>query len=213
MKQLLGVVAALGIVIQLQGDTRRIDPATYLQHVKVLASDELEGRGDGAPGLEKAAEYIEKAFRASGLEPAGDDGTFFQAFPIITGISLSAGNTFSVTVGGSTVPFEIGRDYRIVSTSPAPPDSTPLPLVFAGYGITAQGEHYDDYAGIDAKGKAVLIFTHEPQENDARSAFDGQNNTPHSSIMRKVEVARAHGAAAIVVVDDINHRVQPDQNR
>ncbi len=72
---------------------------------------------------------------------------------------------------------------------------------------------YDDYAGIDATGKAVLILTHEPQENDPRSAFEGQTNTLHSTMMRKVEVARKNGADAILVVDDTNHRPATDRFR
>ena len=86
MKRLFIAVAVLAFVVQAHGDAARIDPRAYVQHVKFLASDELEGRGDGAPGLEKAAEYIEESFRTSGLEPAGDNGTFFQTFQIITGI-------------------------------------------------------------------------------------------------------------------------------
>ena len=213
MKRLLVAVVVLAFVVQAHGDATRIDPRAYIQHVKFLASDDLEGRGDGAPGLEKAAEYIEESFRTSGLEPAGDNGTFFQTFQIITGISLEPGNTLSLKIASSTVAFEIGRDYRLVSTSSVQSGPVSFPLVFAGYGITSPAQHYDDYAGIDASGKAVLIFMHEPQENDPRSAFEGQTNTAHSTILRKVEVARSHGASAILLVDDINHRVQPEQNR
>ena len=213
MKRLLIAVVVLAFVVQAHGDATRIDPRAYIQHVKFLASDELEGRGDGAPGLEKAAEYIEESFRTSGLEPAGDNGTFFQTFQIITGISLEPGNTLSLKIGGSSVAFEIGRDYRLMSTSSVQAGPATFPLVFAGYGIAAPAQHYDDYAGIDASGKAVLIFTHEPQENDPRSAFEGQTNTAHSTILRKVEAARSHGASAILLIDDLNHRVQPEQNR
>jgi len=85
--------------------------------------------------------------------------------------------------------------------------------VFAGYGISAGALDYDDYAGIDVAGKAVHVFTHEPQENDPRSVFEGQTNTANSSMLRKVEVARSHGAAAILLMDDVNHRVEPEQNR
>jgi hypothetical protein len=212
MKRLLVLVFASALVVTVESAARRIDPKLYLQHIKYLASDELEGRGDGAPGLEKAADYIEKSFRSSGLEPAGDNGTFFQTFQLVTGISVEPGNTLSLTTSNGTTAFEIGRDYRLVSTSS---NSAPhaVSVVFAGYGITAPAQNYDDYAGIDASGKAVLIFTHEPQENDPRSAFEGQTNTANSSMLRKVEVARGHGAAAILLIDDVNHRVQPEQNR
>ena len=74
MKRLLLVLFSAALVTSVHGEIKRIEPRVYLQHIKYLASDELEGRGDGAPGLEKAADYIEKSFRASGLEPAGDNG-------------------------------------------------------------------------------------------------------------------------------------------
>jgi hypothetical protein len=188
-------------------DPRRVDPKAYLEHVKFLAADNLEGRGNGSPGLETAADYIAARFRDAGLEPAGDNGTFFQRFEMTTGLSVEPGNVFSLQAGRSSIPFDIGRDYEIVSTSrdQSSPGDT-VPLVFAGYGISAPAQRYDDYAGIDATDKAVLIFTHEPQENDARSAFEGQTNTIHSTMMRKVEVARNHGVKAMLVVDDPNHR-------
>jgi hypothetical protein len=208
MKRLLAVVlvASLGAV-STGADPRRVDPKIYLEHVKFLASESLEGRGNGGEGLEAAADYIAAKFKEAGLEPAGDDGTFFQRFEMTTGLSVEPGNSVTLQSGRSSVSFEIGRDYEIVSTSrdqnvPA----TTLPIVFAGYGISAPSLRYDDYAVIDAADKAVLIFTHEPQENDARSAFEGQTNTVHSTMMRKVEVARNHGAKAMLVVDDTNHR-------
>jgi len=200
------LVAALSVV-STGADPRRIDPKAYLEHVKFLASDDLEGRGNGGSGLEAAAEYIAARFKEAGLQPAGDNGTFFQQFEMTTGLSVEAGNSVTLQAGRTSVAFGIGRDYEIVSTSrDETPEAEPLPVVFAGYGITAQSLRYDDYAGIDATGKAVLIFTHEPQENDPRSAFEGQTNTMHSTTMRKVEVARSNGAKAILLVDDPNHR-------
>ena len=176
-----------GWLASTQADLRRIDPKAYLEHVKYLASDDLEGRGNGTPGLEAAAEYIAQQFRDAGLEPAGDNGTFFQTFEMTTGLSVEPGNIVTIQAGRSVgrlrdrPRLRAGLDpRRSVGVHP------PLPLVFAGYGISAPAMRYDDYAGIDANGKAVLIFTHEPQENDARSAFEGQTNTIHSTMMRKV---------------------------
>jgi hypothetical protein len=198
----------------MQADPRRVDPKVYLEHVKFLASEDLEGRGNGGRGLETAAEYIAAKFREAGLEPAGDAGTYFQRFEMTTGMSVEPGNAVTLHSGRSTVGFDIGRDYEIVSTS-GDHNSTPapLPVVFAGYGISAPALRYDDYAAIDASDKAVLIFTHEPQENDSRSVFEGQTNTLHSTIMRKVEVARKNGAKALLVIDDPNHRPATDRFR
>ena len=203
----VGLLVVALCVISLKADPRRVDPKAYLEHVKFLASDDLEGRGNGGRGLESAADYIAARFREAGLEPAGDAGTFFQKFEMTTGMSVDPGNSFKLLSGRSSVEFDIGSDYEIVSTSGGNPSSpSELPIVFAGYGISAPAFKYDDYTEIDASDKAVLIFTHEPQENDARSVFEGQTNTTHATMMRKVEVARRNGVKAILVVDDANHR-------
>jgi hypothetical protein len=208
------VFTAALCAVSLQADPRRIDPKAYIAHVKFLSSADLEGRGNGSRGLESAADYIATKFREAGLEPAGDGGTFFQGFEMTTGMSVDPGNSVTLQSGRTAVKFDVGRDYEIVSTSgtsSANPET--LPVVFAGYGISAPTLRYDDYANVDATGKAVLIFTHEPQENDPRSAFEGQTNTTHATMMRKVEVARRNGARAILVVDDTNHRPSPERFR
>jgi hypothetical protein len=189
------------------------DPRVYLEHIKYLASDELEGRGDGAPGLEKAADYVGKSFGASGLEPAGDNGTFFQKFELVAGLSVEPGNSVTFTTPRRTIGLEIGRDYDLLSTSSDLAAPSPLSVVFAGYGISATPLGYDDYEGINAGGKAVLVFTHEPQENDPKSRFDGQTNTAYSSVEYKAQAARAHGARAILLVDDPVHASQTSQFR
>jgi hypothetical protein len=213
MKQFRCAVAALAAVfaIHLYADPRHIDPRAYLEHIKYLASDELEGRGDGMPGLEKAADYIGKSFSASGLEAGADNGTFFQTFELVAGLSVQPGNSVTFRTPQRSVPLQIGRDYDLLSTSPDESSRSELPVVFAGYGISAAPIGYDDYAGIDAAGKAVLIFTHEPQENDPKSRFDGKTNTIYSTVERKAETARAHGAKAILLVDDPVHQVQTAQ--
>ncbi len=131
-----------------------------------------------------------------------------------TGMSVEPGTSVTLHSGRKAVRFDVGRDYEIVSTSGNQTSTAEtLPVVFAGYGISAPSLRYDDYTGVDAAGKAVLVFTHEPQEHDPRSAFEGQTNTVHSTMMRKVEVARKNGAKAILIVDDTNHRPSPDRFR
>jgi hypothetical protein len=186
----------------------RIDGTRYLEHVKFLASDDLAGRGNGTPGMERAAQYIADQFRAAGLKP-GVDGGWFQPFQIVTGLEVRDGN--SLTIGGEkgSTAFELGRTYHPLSVAAETPASAApqpaLPLVFAGYGISAPTLNYDDYAGVDVRGKAVLILMHEPQENDEKSPFDGRTFTQHASLMQKAMVAREHGARVLLLVIDPSH--------
>lgn len=177
----------------------------YFQHVSFLASDALKGRGNGTPELERAAEYIEAQFGMYGLKPAGDAGSFFQKFEITTGTEFGTGS--SLTVDGAAAKPD--ADFAIIPFSSA--GSFDGPVVFAGYGITAPELHWDDYAGIDAAGKAVIVFRHEPGENDDRSPFAGKDNTAHATFVNKAINAKNHGAKAIVfITDPNNHESEED---
>lgn len=187
-------------------DRFRVDPDRYLTHVRTLASDELGGRGNGTPGLARAAEYIASEFKKARLEPGGDTATYLQAFDA-AGRYDDAASTLLFRSTGVETPFRVGIHYYPLSApSPLQPPTRPtVELVFAGYGIAAPGLGYDDYAGLDVNGKAVVVFTHEPQENDPRSVFDGRTLTPHSDIGHKADVALGRGARLLIVVEDPSH--------
>jgi hypothetical protein len=193
-------------------DTRpAIKPNDLIEHVKFLSSDELQGRGNGTPGLERAAEYIASQFKAAGLQPGGEGGTFFQPFELVTGLTVGDGNRLSLRADGRDVSFTLGDTYYPVSTTAsdstrvASTELTALPLVFAGYGISAPALDYDDYAGIDVRDKAVLVFSHEPQEHDDKSRFDGRKATSHSLTLNKAMTARNKGARLLISVSDPTH--------
>src|SRR5215471_16898586 len=160
----------------------------FLASIKFLSSDALKGRGNGTPELNQAAEYIANRFRADGLKPGGDKGTYLQHFQVTVGAKLGPGNSLSVHHGESATPLKIGEDYTPLSFSHD--GQVEGALIFAGYGITAPEYHYDDYKGIDAKGKMVLVLRHEPQENDEKSPFAGKQLTTHSEIVNKAINAR-----------------------
>jgi len=187
----------------------RISEDRYLAHLKVLAADGLQGRGNGTPGLELAAEYIAEQYRLAGLKPAGTDGSWFQPFEIVTGLEVGPGNRLTVRTGGSANTLELGRSYYPISVPSADRkdagDAVALPLVFAGYGITAPEIGYDDYTGLDVRGKAVVVLTHEPQEQDDSSRFDGRALTRHARIVQKALVARQQGARVMLLVLDPSH--------
>src|SRR5262245_52245763 len=102
----VALFAAALCVVSTQADPRRVDPKAYLEHVKFLASDDLEGRGNGSRGLESAADYIAAQFREAGLEPAGEGGTFFQRFDMTTGMSVDPGNSVTLHSGRSAIAFD-----------------------------------------------------------------------------------------------------------
>lgn len=210
------IVAALGVIVPHQASGQSSAPAAvaeerYLEHVKYLASDELAGRGNGTDGLERAAEYIAKQFERAGLSPGGEKGSWFQPFQIVTGLDVRDGNRLTLgRAGAPAARFELGRSYLPLSVDAGGQRRTAaadleLPLVFAGYGISAPGLKYDDYEGLDVRGKAVLVFMHEPQEGDANSAFDGRAFTQHASLMQKAMVARGNGARLLLLVIDPSH--------
>jgi hypothetical protein len=179
--------------------TSDLSSSRYLNHVKYLAGDELKGRGDGSPELDKAADYIAGQFRLSGLRPMGGDNTYFQKFELTTGARIGEQNELDL----NGKPLKINDEFVPITFSNTAQVSGPL--VFAGYGITAPEYHYDDYQGIDAHGKIVVVLRHEPQESDAKSPFDGRNFTRHASFINKAINAKQHGAAGIVYLTDLNH--------
>ena len=154
-----------------------IAPSALLDHIKFLASDDLKGRADGSPELERAADYIADKFRAAGLKPGGDAGTWFQPFDLVAGLNVGEGNELSISHGGKTLRFTLGTSYYPLATPAGDSSAAPsasldsVPLVFAGYGLVVPSIGYDDYRRVDVSGKAVVIFSHEPQERLSGSAM------------------------------------------
>ena len=181
------------------------DAARYLDHIKYLASPEMKGRASGSPELEKAAKYIADHFRADGLQsPAGSSG-YLQPFQVTTSAALGRGNKFEVSAGADSQELELNKDYVPFNFSSSGRVSGSV--VFAGYGITAPEYNYDDYAGLDVKGKVVIVIAHEPQESDPKSVFEGKLFTDHAQSYSKAANARAHGAKAVIFLRDrMNHK-------
>jgi hypothetical protein len=172
-----------------------------------LASDQLEGRGVGGAGLNTAADYLAGAFEQLGLKVDSYGGTPFQKFQMTTGARLGPANTLVLLgppeASGQAprrVELKLGRDFNPLTLGGSA--AFQLPLVFAGYGITAPDEKYDDYAGLDVQGKAVVILRHEPQQANPHSPFNGTRHSSHAPFVRKVANAYEHGAAAVILCTD-----------
>lgn len=173
-----------------------------------LAGDGLGGRLSLQPGDDAAAEWIAAEFAKAGLQPVAS-GSFLQSVPLIEFRADRVQSFVSLTRNGSAKKWKFPDAY---GSFPKDVDITGA-VVFAGFGITAPELKYDDYQGIDAYGKVVLIFDHEPQENDARSIFNGTGNTRYATTRVKVLNAQAHGAIGVLLVAEPNRKHPSNQER
>ena len=171
-----------------------ISATRFKDNVTFLASDKMRGRGDGSRELDEAADYIAAEFRLSRLRPGGENDSFFQTFEVTTGAQFGQHN--ELLIDGT--PLQVDRDFVPISFS----DSANFEAqpVFAGYGITAPELNYDDYSGIDAKDKIVIVFRHNPQESDPHSRY-----ALHAELIDKAINARQRGAKGIVFLTDPNN--------
>jgi len=185
-----------------------VAPDRLIEHIRFLAADELQGRGNGSEGLERAAEYIAAQFRQAGLQPGMDGKDWFQPFEINAGLTIGEGNALVVESRGRSVRLSLGQSYLPLSVTPSaiPTILEDVPVVFAGYGISAPSHGYDDYAGLDVTGRAVLIFSHEPQEQQRDSRLNGARPLQETTLSNKAMAARTRGARALIVVSDPSHR-------
>jgi hypothetical protein len=186
----------------------RVRPEVYLDNIKFLASEKLKGRGTGTKELDTAAAYIEKKFRSFGLKPVPGATGFGQNFTVTTRARLGTGNRLQYSIGSETKALKSSKDFVAFNFSEN--GKAAGQVVFAGYGITAPEYGYDDYAGIDVKGKIVLILRQEPQEFDEKSKFEGKAYTAHSQLQNKAVNAKIHGAKAVIFMNTLFNRSSAD---
>jgi hypothetical protein len=172
------------------------DPHRYLDDIKALTTPAMEGRGAGSKGLTRAEHLIEKRYKSLGLEPAGTN-SFLQPFTVITGAHLKGKNHFAVLTGDQKRELKPKQDFVPFSFSAS--GSARAPMVFAGYGISADEFQYDDYAGIDVKDKIVVVLRYEPPSFAVKAGNQGM--TQHSQLVTKAINARNHGAKALVLAN------------
>ncbi|HSE88257.1 MAG TPA: M20/M25/M40 family metallo-hydrolase [Candidatus Binatia bacterium] len=169
-------------------------------HVRYLASEELTGRGVDTPGIKLARDYIAREFAQYGLRPGGDSGSYLQGFDVATGVTVKQPTRIAL---GEQPPLRLNEDWSPLGLSGS--GKTEAEIVFAGYGITAKEYGYDDYAGIDAKGKIVLVLRYEPPPKDEKSPFQkAPRYSNHATLRAKANNASDHGAAGMILVD-LNH--------
>ena len=168
-------------------------------HVKFLSSDLLEGRAPGSRGGELATEYIAAQYALLGLKPAGDKGTYFQKFALV-GVEPQPDSqlTFAPNNGPATS-FKWLDEFVGVTYQQRTDAQFDAPAVFVGHGIVAPEYKWDDYQGIDVRGKVVVLFTGEPPSTDP-NFFTGRALTYYGRWTYKYEEATRHGAAAVIII-------------
>jgi aminopeptidase YwaD len=169
-------------------------------HARFLASSELTGRVPGTPGIALARDYIAKEFARYGLAPGGDNGSYLQGFQVATGVSLKEPTQLKLA---GDVPLVVEREWIPLGLSAS--GKAEGEVVFAGYGITVKDHGYDDYAGLDVKGKIVLVLRYEPPPKNDQSPFKKPPQYSVNAALRtKANNARDHGAIGLILVD-LNH--------
>jgi aminopeptidase YwaD len=162
-------------------------------NIYFLSSDDLKGRFTGSPEERIAAEYIKSEFESYGLKPLFN-GAWFQEFPFIEKIELTGSNSLEFEINGNEEELELGKDFTTAPFSGKAELSGQV--VFAGYGISAPKLNYDDYAGLDVKGKIVLVMRYNPEHDSSKSEFDR-----YSTFRQKAINAKDKGAAGIIFVN------------
>jgi Zn-dependent M28 family amino/carboxypeptidase len=179
-----------------------ITPADFAEHVRVLSSDEFEGRAPGTPGEEKTVEYLKAQFQRMGLKPGNGD-SYFQTVPMME-TTADASTSMTIDVKGKPRTLTFGTDM-VIGTRTGQPEVKidASDLVFVGYGVDAPEQQWNDYAGLDVKGKTVVMFVNDPGFHAKDPAlFDGNRMTYYGRWTYKFEEAGRKGAAAALIIHD-----------
>lgn len=176
---------------------RSQDPAAHRieADVRALADDRMEGRETGTRGYDLAAAYVEKRFRELGLQPAGDDGTYFQRVPLIKATREADGAALTVKRHGREIALRARDQFLPALNYNTPQHTVEAPAVFVGLGVHAPELDHDDFAGLDLRGKIAVLFSGAP------ARFDNDRRAFHSSSREKLRQLVEHGAIGAVFVN------------
>lgn len=162
--------------------------------VRYLADDRLEGRDAGTPGYDLAAAYVAGRFKDIGLEPAGDEGSYFQRVPLIKALREEQGAAFSMHQDGRTLSLKFRDEFLPGLNYNAPSHSLTAPAVFVGQAVHAPDLGQDDFAGVDVHGKIALVFSGAPAK------FDNDRRAFYANSAEKLRAVSQRGAVGVVFV-------------
>ncbi len=199
----LGALLAASLAAQNKSsrssDAPAIDPEKIRAHVKFLASDLLEGRGTGQRGGDIAAEYIATQFELDGLKPGAEGGSYFQDVPMVSVKTLPDSSFKFVPANGEAITLKNLDDFVTNNENQTQSADIDAPIVFVGYGITAPEYRWDDYKGVDLKGKVAMLFVNEPISDDSKF-FKGKALTYYGRWTYKFEETARRGAVATLII-------------
>jgi Zn-dependent M28 family amino/carboxypeptidase len=176
-----------------------INPEHIRWHVRYLSHDLLEGRGTGQRGGDLAAEYIGTQFAEYGLKPAGDNGSYLQKVPLV-GITTLPETKFSlVPKQGGAMNLKALDEYVAYDQTQQPKSDVDADIIYVGYGIEAPEYNWDDYKGVDVRGKVLLMLVNEPPSDDPKF-FKGKALTYYGRWTYKYEEAARKGAVGVILV-------------
>ena len=177
-----------------------MDPEKIRAHVRFLADDLLEGRYPGLRGGDLAAKYIATQFALDGLKPAGDNGTYLQWINFVGMKAIPERTSFVlVPASGPAIDLKFADDYTVQNQKLTPSVDLDAPIVFVGYGVTAPEFGWNDYAGVEVKGKVILCIVGDPPSNDPKF-FGGKALTYYGRWTYKFEQAARMGAVGALVI-------------
>src|SRR6202161_2429542 len=176
-----------------------IDPEHIRWHVRYLSHDLLEGRGTGQRGGDIAAEYIATQFAEYGLKPAGENGSYLQKVPLV-GITTLPETQFSlVPKRGAAMNLKALDEYVVTDQTQQAQSDVDAEIVYVGYGIEAPEYNWDDYKGVDVRGKVLLMLVNEPRSDDPKF-FKGKALTYYGRWTYKYEEAARKGAVGAILI-------------
>ena len=189
----------LGLAANVSASMQGIEAHRIAEHVRFLANDLLEGRAPGTRGGDIAANYIAAQFALYGLKPAGDNGTFLQKVDFV-GVKTLPGTSASLQPGhGAALDLKLSEDYVAGNQTQTESVDVDAPIVFVGYGIEAPEYQWDDFKGVDVKGKVVLVIVNEPPSKDPKF-FNGEALTYYGRWTYKFEQAARKGAVGALII-------------
>ena len=180
-----------------------ISAEDFAAHIKVIASDEFGGRKPGSDGETKTTQYLREQFQRLGLEP-GNGSSYFQTVPMVETRADTATSKMTIKLGDQTMPLSFGEQMVLSTrTGQATVKVSDSPLLFVGYGVNAPEAGWNDYAGVDVKGKTVVMLINDPGfHNNDSTLFQGRRMTYYGRWTYKFEEAARQGAAAAIIIHD-----------